>query len=129
MSLHNSSQLCQVPQKGYKGVSAGVIQHSAGAVMLSWLQGISLTHSQGMVPNSITTAKEWSFHVASLHPRHLQFCWVCSAALCRPQLCTTGKFSKQIRAHKPSVLPFHSTIFCCSVTHSSQMNTLWLLPT
>lgn len=32
------SQLCQVPQKGYKGFSAELIQHNAGALMLSWSQ-------------------------------------------------------------------------------------------
>lgn len=129
----NLSQLCQVPQTGYKGLSAELTQHDVGAVMLSWSQaqtGISLTQSQGMVPNSL-----------SPQLNNGPFIWllciqgICSSVgsvllpYCTPQLCTTGKFSKQIRAHKCSFLPFHSTIFYWSVTHTSQMNTPWLLPT
>lgn len=118
---------CARSLKAYKGFSAEQIQHDAGAVMLSWgqlSQGISLTHTRARL-NSCPHSWTMGLHLPSLHPRHSAG----SVLLCRPQLCTTGKFSKQVRAHKPSFLPWHSTILYCSVTHSGQRNTPWLLPT
>lgn len=86
---------------------------SAGYSSYRLRQGTSLTHSQGTVPNSLSPQLNNApfIYLASLHPRHLQFCWVCSDAWCRPQLCTTGKFSKQVRVPKPA--------FCLSTVQYS----------